>query len=128
MRSFSSARTSGSRYMRAGIVDARATSSCSRDMRQHCRSVAPTLAIVNGRVWSRPGATEIGIQGDRIATVGHGQGDFGAGRVIDAGGAWILPAFNDAHVHFLMASRALDGLDLFGAGTQAEVERRIGEY
>jgi predicted amidohydrolase YtcJ len=46
-------------------------------------------------------------------------------RVIDAAHGTIMPAFNDAHVHFLMASRSLDGLDLFGAETQAEVERRI---
>lgn len=97
-------------------------------MRQHCRSVALTLAIVNGRVRSRPGATAVGIQGDRIATVGHGRADFGADRVIDAGGAWILPAFNDAHVHFLMASRSLGQLDLFGAANLAEVERRVSDY
>jgi predicted amidohydrolase YtcJ len=49
-------------------------------------------------------------------------------RVVDAAGAWILPAFNDAHVHLLMASRSLGKLDLFGAETQAEVERRISDY
>jgi len=46
-------------------------------------------------------------------------------RAIDAAHATILPAFNDAHVHFLMASRSLDGLDLFGAETQEEVADRI---
>ena len=46
-------------------------------------------------------------------------------RVIEARGHTIIPAFNDAHVHFLMGSRSLDDLDLFGAETQAEVERRI---
>ena len=49
-------------------------------------------------------------------------------RVIDARGGSILPAFNDAHVHFLMASRSLAELDLYGAETQAEVERRISAY
>ena len=39
-----------------------------------------------------------------------------------------MPAFNDAHVHFLMASRSLAELDLYGADTQAEVERRITAY
>ena len=39
-----------------------------------------------------------------------------------------MPAFNDAHVHFLMASRSLAELDLYGAETQAEVERRITAY
>src|SRR5260370_30922855 len=49
-------------------------------------------------------------------------------RVIEADGGTILPAFNDAHVHFLTASRSIDELDLFGAETQAEVERRIHVY
>lgn len=39
-----------------------------------------------------------------------------------------MPAFNDAHIHFLMASRSLDDLHLFGAETQDEVERRIREF
>ena len=65
------------------------------------------------------------VDGERIAVVGAG---FEADRVIDARGAWILPAFNDAHVHFLMASRSLGELDLFGVESQAEVERRIAEY
>jgi len=49
-------------------------------------------------------------------------------RVIDARGGTIMPAFNDAHVHFLMASRSLAELDLYGAETQAEVERRTTAY
>ncbi len=86
----------------------------------------PSLAIVNGKVWSRPDATAVAVDGDRIAAVGTGR--FEAGHVVDAGGAWILPAFNDAHVHFLMASRAIGRLDLFGIDTQPEVEKRIAEY
>ena len=85
-----------------------------------------TLAIVNGRVWARPEATAAAIEGERI--VGVGKGRYGATRVIDAEGSWILPAFNDAHVHFQMASRALGQLDLFGIARQDEVERRISDY
>lgn len=49
-------------------------------------------------------------------------------REIDARGGTIMPAFNDAHVHFLMGSRSLSELDLFGVATQAEIERRIDVY
>ncbi|HKW58746.1 MAG TPA: amidohydrolase [Candidatus Dormibacteraeota bacterium] len=84
-----------------------------------------SIAIVNGKVWGRPSATGVLADGERIAGVG---GRFEADHVVDAGGAWILPAFNDAHVHFLMGSRSLGELDLFGVATQAEVERRITEY
>lgn len=97
----------------------------SKDARRGRRSRGPRLGIVNGRVWKRPGATGVLVEGERIADVGQG---FSADRVIDAGGAWIIPAFDDAHLHFLMGSRSLGQLDLSGAGTQTEIERRIVDY
>lgn len=91
------------------------------------------LAILNGVVWA-PGAprtTALAIDGDRIAAVGS-DADIRAlmqkdALVIDARGATIMPAFNDAHLHFLMGSRGLSYLDLFGLETQAEIELRIRE-
>jgi predicted amidohydrolase YtcJ len=92
-----------------------------------------SLAIVNGVVWpSREHTTAVAVVNDRI----HAAGSDAAvrslcdrhTRVIDARHGTILPAFNDSHVHFLMASRSLGELDLFGAETQAEVERRIAGY
>jgi predicted amidohydrolase YtcJ len=93
-----------------------------------------SLAILGGVVWApgRPPATAVAVEGELISSVGTDadvRSLIGAGtRVIDAHGGTILPAFNDAHVHFLMASRSLDELDLFGAETEAEVERRIHMY
>jgi predicted amidohydrolase YtcJ len=90
--------------------------------------------VVGGEVWApgRPRATAVAIEGDRISAVGS-DADVRAligrsTRVIDARGGTILPAFNDAHVHFLMASRSLGELDLVGADTQPEVERRVTDY
>ena len=89
------------------------------------------MAVVGGEVWApgRPRATAVAVEGERISAVGS-DADIRSlidrdTRVIEARGHTIIPAFNDAHVHFLMGSRSLDGLDLFGAETQAEVERRI---
>ncbi len=91
-----------------------------------------SLLIVNGRVWPADGrSTALAIAGENVAAVGtdaeildlHGQGE-----VFDARGATIMPAFNDAHVHFLMGSRSLGELDLHGAETQDEVERRVASY
>jgi hypothetical protein len=31
-------------------------------MREHCRAVPPSLAIVNGKVWSRPGLSAVAIE------------------------------------------------------------------
>jgi len=93
-----------------------------------------SLVILNGVVWApgRPPATGVAVEGELISSVGTDDDVRSligsATRVIDARGGTILPAFNDAHVHFLMASRSLDELDLLGAETQAEVERRIHVY
>lgn len=92
-----------------------------------------TLAVVNGKVWPpREGATAVAVAGDRIAASGSDEHVRSAcdrrTRVIDARHGTILPAFNDAHVHFLMASRSLSELNLYGAETQPEVERRIAAY
>jgi predicted amidohydrolase YtcJ len=92
-----------------------------------------SLAVVNGKVWPpREDLTAVAVVNDRIAAVGSDQAVRAVcdrqTRVINARGGSIVPAFNDAHVHFLMASRSLGELDLFGAETQAEVERRVGDY
>ncbi len=93
-----------------------------------------SLAIVNGVVWApgMPPATAVAVAGERIVAVGsdaevRARIDEDA-RELDARGGTIMPAFNDAHVHFLMGSRGLSYLDLFGAETQAEVERRIRDF
>lgn len=93
-----------------------------------------SLAVVRGAVWppEGAGASALAISGDRIVAVGSDREILALAHagtlVIDAHGGTIMPAFNDAHVHFLMASRGLHDLDLFGAETQEEVERRIREF
>jgi predicted amidohydrolase YtcJ len=92
-----------------------------------------SLAIVNGVVWPpRARVTAVAVEGDRMLASGSDEDVRSLcdrhTRLIDARGGSILPAFNDAHVHFLMASRSLGELDLYGAETQAEVERRVTRY
>ncbi len=76
--------------------------------------------------------TAVAVVGDRIVASGsdaHARSLCDRRtRLIDARGGTILPAFHDAHVHFLMASRSLGELDLHGAETQADVEHRIARY
>ena len=92
------------------------------------------VAFVNGVVWRPRGrpATAVACSGERIAAIGSDaeirrliNKD---ARVIDARGGSIMPAFNDSHVHFLMGSRSLSELDLFGVTSQPEVEKRITDY
>jgi predicted amidohydrolase YtcJ len=92
-----------------------------------------SLAVIGGAVWPpRAGTTAVAVLNDRIVAVGS-DADVRSlcdrnTRIVEARGGSILPAFNDAHVHFLMASRGIGQLDLSGAETQADVERRITGY
>ena len=76
------------------------------------RAVVADLLILNGRVWtgvpSRPEAEAVAVVGGRVAAVGT-MADLAAWRgpatrVLDAGGARVLPGFNDSHVHFMGAA------------------------
>ena len=88
--------------------------------------------VVNGHVWSRPGASAVAVRDDRIVGIGGDREMRDLARrdtpIVDAGGGSIIPAFNDAHVHFLMASRSLAELDLHGVASQDEIARRITDY
>lgn len=88
--------------------------------------MTPETIILNGRLMTfdpaRPVATALAITGGNIAVVGDtaeiralaGR----ATRVIDAGGATVLPGFIDSHVHLFAGSAELEYLDLHGvAGT-----------
>ena len=48
-------------------------------------------------------------------------------RVIDAGGRFLMPGFNDAHIHLMTGGAQLDNVDLKDAATPAEFARRIGD-
>jgi len=48
--------------------------------------------------------------------------------VLDAGGGLVVPGFNDAHVHFLMGARYLQGLELSEEATVNGIRRRIAEF
>jgi len=92
-----------------------------------------SLAVVGGVVWpQRQRATAVAVLNDRILALGSDE-DIRAicdrnTRTVDARGGSILPAFNDAHLHFLMASRGIGQLDLSSAETQTDVERQVGAY
>ena len=64
-------------------------------------------ALINARVWSsdrRDLADAIGISGARVAALGADAVRAATGpgtRVIDCGGAFVMPAFIDCHTHFL---------------------------
>jgi predicted amidohydrolase YtcJ len=69
-----------------------------------------------------PFATALLVDDGRVAWVGSEEASaaFAADTVVDLHGAFVTPAFVDAHVHSTAAGLALTGLDLTGARTLTE--------
>jgi predicted amidohydrolase YtcJ len=88
--------------------------------------------FVNARVWTgdaaSPRAEALAVSGERLLAVGtraealRFQGP--RTEVVDLGGRFVAPGFNDAHLHFLV----LETVDLADAWTVAEVQKRIRDY
>jgi len=93
------------------------------------------LIVINARVWTgdpaAPEAEAVAVTGDRIAAVGRRadveklRGDRTA--VIDGRGRFLMPGFNDAHIHLMTGGAQLDRVDLKDASTPQEFARRVGE-
>jgi predicted amidohydrolase YtcJ len=80
------------------------------------------IVVTNAQVLTvdpgKPRAEAIAIAGNEILAVGSADEIKGlqtnTTRVIDAGGASVLPGFNDAHVHLFCGAAELDNLQLGG--------------
>jgi hypothetical protein len=94
------------------------------------------LLIVNARIYTvnaqQPWAEALAIRGDKIVAVGSAK-EVEAFRgpstnVIDAKGHLVLPGFTDCHIHFMEGSLGLTHVQLDGAKTVAEIQKRVKEY
>ena len=103
--------------------------------RQRAPSVVADLLLVNARIWTgvanRPESQALAVVDGRVAAIGTAEG-LSAWRgpstaVIDAGGARVLPGFNDSHVHFMGGGMQLDNVDLRQAPSPQAFARLIGE-
>jgi len=94
------------------------------------------LVILNANVRTmeagRPSAEAVAVSGNRLVAVGTGaevKKYVGPRtRVIDAGGALVLPGFNDSHTHFLSGGFQLSSVDLRSADTPQEFAERIRRF
>jgi hypothetical protein len=103
--------------------------------RTTARSRAADLIVTNAHVWTGsradPAAEAVAVVGDRVAAIGRAS-DVSvwrgpSTRVIDAGGARVVPGFNDSHVHFIGGGLQLDNVDLRDAPSPQDLARLIGE-
>ncbi len=118
---------------RRTFVKGLAGAACAYPLRAAAAGTTLDLALENGRFWTgapRGTTTDaIGIAHGRIVALGiekvRALSDRGTRRV-DLKGAFGMPAFADAHTHFLAGSQVLGQPDLLGATDQATFAQRIG--
>lgn len=98
--------------------------------------MSPDIVILNGSLITfddtTPRAGALAISGGTIAAVGD-TADIralaGSGtRVIDAGGATVLPGFIDSHVHLFGGSVELGYLDLYGVQGLDQLTAKLREW
>jgi len=91
------------------------------------------LVLVNGKVWTgdseRPWAEAVAVGGRTILAVGTtaeiGKLSPSATKLVDLGGALLLPGFIDSHTHFLAGGFALKSIQLHDAKSREEFVARI---
>jgi len=95
-------------------------------------SAAPSLLIVNGRVFGAVGADAVLIAGHHIRAVGSTErlAVLAPADILrlDARGGWIVPGFNDAHSHLRSGGQALGELSLDGMTTLDQVLAAVKSY
>jgi len=98
-------------------------------------SVPPTLILHHGRIYTVDAANAIAeavaVQGDRIVSVGSNADVLArrtsSTRVIDLGGATVLPGLHDAHGHFTGLGAFLQSLNLRGTTSYQQIVGRVRE-
>ena len=92
--------------------------------------------LLHARIYTvnpkQPWAEALAIRGEKIVAVGA-PADVASyrgrhTRIIDAQGRLVLPGFTDCHIHFMSGSLGLVHVDLEGAATVREIQKRVSEY
>jgi predicted amidohydrolase YtcJ len=92
--------------------------------------------FINGRIWTgdeaRPRVEALAVRGTTILATGTSQEIRRLAekttQVVDLKGRLAAPGFNDAHLQFMTGSLALEELDLRGAASGQELQRRLAAY
>jgi predicted amidohydrolase YtcJ len=85
------------------------------------------LLFVNGPIFGSA-KTSLAVRGDRIIAVGDADLVGPRTEIVDLAGRLLIPGFQDAHNHAVMAGLELSKCDLAGTVDLAEYRRRIQAY
>ncbi len=118
---------------------ARAALAAALPLSVWCQAPPPAAAetvVVNAKIYTvnaqQPWAEALAIRGGRILSVGSTReiNNYRGPetRVIDAKGRLVLPGFTDCHIHFMEGSLGLLHVDLNGAATASEIQKRVSAY
>ncbi len=91
------------------------------------------LIVHNARVFTADGdgtvAEAVAVRGNQVLRVGDEREVMRLKRpqttLIDAGGATVLPGFNDAHVHLIAGGLSVNALDLTGVTSVADIQIHV---
>ncbi len=98
-------------------------------------SVAPDIIFLNGDIYteSTPArAQAMAVREGRIVAIGSNDDIRKLKRehtqVVDLGGHFVMPGFNDAHLHLAYGGRQALEVNLVGVKSLAEMQQRIAEH
>ena len=95
----------------------------------------PDIIFLNGDICTEaaPARTQaMAVRGGRIVAIGANddirklKGEHT--QIVDLGGHFVMPGFNDAHVHLAYGGREMLQVDLIGVKSLAEMQQRIAEH
>lgn len=94
------------------------------------------VIVINARIYTvnpqQKWAEAIAVRGDKIVAVGERKQIEAlrgpATKVVDAGQRLLLPGFTDCHIHFMDGALGLTRVDLNGATTVEEIQKRVKAY
>ena len=87
-----------------------------------------TTLYVNARVFAPGSPTAFAVSDEGVVAWAGSDPGGGASETVDLGGAFVTPAFVDAHVHTTATGLMLTGLDLHGCASLAEALDRVERY
>ena len=103
--------------------------------KDHPSNAAPDAIFLNGDIYTQATPTRaqaMAVRDGRIVAIGSNEEiqklKRGHTQVVDLGGHFVMPGFNDAHLHLAAGGLQLVEVDLVGVKSLAEMQQRIAEH